>query len=228
MPWRRRRSPRLTHPGPRRAPGSSRGPRSPLACVVKVHSHTSTAKVMAAWQDPAVSSWRVAMPRQCLSRLKQRSITLRRLARSGIVAPIPRRRRYARIVLAAVTLVGHHRTGARESSPRPWVRHPNLVQHRSQHRAVVDVAAGHHQRQRPPPPVTGQVNLGGQPAPGPPEPLAVAPPFDTSAALWCTRASLGSLRAKVPSARQYRTSVSRRSDLSRRPSRMSLLAHASQ
>lgn len=82
----------------------------------------------------------------------------------------------------AVALVTEEmiRAAARPSRSGPW--NTDGVHDVGETGAVVDVAAGHHERQRTPQPVTGQMDLAGQPAPGPPERPITAPLFRAPAA----------------------------------------------
>ena len=93
------------------------------------------------------------------------------------------------------------RSGRVRGRPRPRPRHPDAVQHRLELRAVAALAGGDHDRQRLLALLAGQVQLGGQPAPGAaqrrgrparcrlrPAARAAAPPLRAPAACWWARA----------------------------------------
>ena len=78
----------------------------------------------------------------------------------------PARGQHAPVHAAGVGAVGHHDVGARAWTSRPRAGHANVGQHLGQHRAVVALPAGDHQRQRPAVAVDRGVDLAGQPATG--------------------------------------------------------------
>ena len=70
-------------------------------------------------------------------------------------------------------LVGQHPLGTRAGPPAAWAKawHPDAAQHRRELGAVAALAGGDHDRQGPLACLDGQVQLGGQPTPGAPEPM---------------------------------------------------------
>ena len=71
---------------------------------------------------------------------------------------------------AGVGPVGDHRSWMRAGTAA-LAGHHDLIEHRGEHCAVVALAPGNHDRQWPAVAVDGGVDLGGQPAPGPSDPM---------------------------------------------------------